>query len=456
MSVIRKIAAEIAHDALFGDIDAEATVEAVLRRIRPGGQELMFFRELAVGTVRRAITLDAIIAACSPVGLSEIEPRVLSALRVGAYELTFMEKESPCAAIDVMARTARYWSTRSYDYVRETLNAIAASAGPFLREKPRKADRRCVLQVGPSLWRVFKRRIFPDPRSSRGDYLSAIHSLPSWLVRRLAGQHGNSVERIAAALNSAPRNVLFANTLRNDTSQLADALAKQGLATEPGRSRDTLLSREDVNIESMPAYIHGRFGIADEFDIGAADFLRARLGERVCILRARACTMARIALAAGPESEVTVCAADENEAGLLAMEAARLGLRNTGIVVLDAYNAASVLDASYDRVFVEPPGSETGRMRRSAAARWRMKEKMLARLSQGQKSLLAAAIELCAAGGVTVYVTGSLLREENRDIVESVAEPLPHLKIADRSVLLPAVGGPEGGFRAKIIKFSTL
>jgi 16S rRNA (cytosine967-C5)-methyltransferase len=454
MSVIRKIAAEIVHDALFGDVDVEATVEAVLNRIRPAGKELSFFRELAVGSVRMAGTLDAIIGACSKAGLSGIEPRVLAALRVGAYELVFMEEASPCAAIDAMARTALFWSPRAGESVREILGLISESAGQLARKKPGKADGRFVLQVGHSLWRVFNRPVFPDPRKQRIEYVSAVCSLPLWLTRRLAGQHGDSLENIAAALNSPPRNVIFANTLQNKGPQLAGILAKQGIAAEPGKADGALLPRENLGVESVPAYMHGRFCVADEFDIDSADYLRARSGERICILRGRVQTMARIALACAPEGRVTVCAAGAAEAKSIALEAARLGLPNVSVVVLDAGEAACVLDASFDRVFVEAGSSGTGRLKRSAAARWRVKEEMLTSLTHEQKRLLSAAIELCAAGGIAVYVTGSLLREENEDVVASVVGSLPHLKVADRSTLPPRAGGPEGGFRARIVKFS--
>lgn len=455
MSVIRKIAAEIAHDAFFGDIEVEATVDAVLSRIRPTGKEQLFFRELAIGSVRMAAALDAVIGAYSQPGLCATEPRVLTALRVGAYELVFMEEASPCAAIDVMAQTSSYWSPGAAQSVRDTLNSISRGAGRLVRERPGKGSRRSVLQVGPSLWRVFDRPVLPDPQKHQIEYASAVSSLPPWLVRRLVEEHGDSLEGIAAALNSPPRNVIFANTLRHDGVRLAGILAKQGIATERGKSDETLLPRENAGLESIPAYIHGRFSVADQFDIDSADYLHARPGERICLLQGRAQTMARIALACAPEGLLTACTADVTEARLLALDAARLGLQNVNIVVLDTCEAAAVLDASFDRVFVEPASSGTGRLKRSAAARWRVKEEMLASLVREQKRLLSAAVELCAAGGVTVYATGSLLREENDSVVASVTGSLHHLKATDRSIQLPRDGGPDGGFRARIVKFST-
>lgn len=456
MSMIRKIAAEIAHNAFFGDINVKETVEAVLRRIRPEGQQLQFFRELAIGPVRRAATLDAIIDAYSNVKLSEFESRFISALRVGVYELTFMEDANPYAAIETMARTARQWNPGAYQPVRDTLTAVFEGAGRFISEKPKGADRRCILQVGPSLGRVFSRQVFPDPRKRRVDYLSAVYSLPSWLVKGLAKQYGDSFEDIAEASNSTPRDVIVANTLRNDMHQLADILAGQGVATERGQSNETLLSREDVNLENLPAYLHGRFSVADGFDIDAADYLHARCGERICILQGRAQTMVRIALAVSSEGSVTVCAASRAEAEKLILEAQRLCLKNVGVVVLDVCEAASVLDASFDRVFVESPGSETGCLRRKVETRWRIEEEMLSSIVGHQKSLLTAAVELCAAGGVVTYITGSMLPEENNEIVDSVVGPLQHLKTADTITVLPRVDGSDGGFRARIVKFSTL
>ncbi len=453
MSELRKIAAEIAYSAVFGDAQVEPALESVLRHRRPGHAQSEFFRRLVLGAVQRAGTLDAIIEAHSRVAFKEIEPRVLTPLRVGTYEIVFMEQASPYAAIDVMARMASDWSPRAYSFARGMLHGIWKSAGKLVRERPRGTLRR-LLQVGKSLWRRFDRDIFPDPQARRAEYLCAVYSLPLWLVEKLLNQYGDRAEKIVAGcIGSAPAT-MQANLLKGNPGELADTLARQGLSVERGRQKWTFLAREKVDLASVPAYLHGYFIPADEFDVAAVSFLNPRPGERICVLAGSAQTTAQIAQLTAPDGRVTACARSWEEARSVLAEKERLGLDNLDVVAREAGQGPSVLSASFDRVFVEPASTRVGKLRRNAAARWRLKEERLSHLVENQKLALQSAIELCAGGGIAVYVTSSLLQEENDAVIEAVAGRMQHVKVVEREVRFPLPGGPDGGFMAKAAKLS--
>lgn len=455
MSEIRRIALELVHSAMFGDLDVERAVGNVLLRMRPEHARRQLFRALAVGTVQRAATLDAIIRAYSRVAFPEIGPDTLTALRLGTYELVFLDCSSPHAAIEVAAQRVRDLGLREYSYVRKTLNEVWKGAGRLLRENPRKeAGPRALLKIGDSLWRRFDRDVFDSPERRRIQYLAAVYSLPVWLAEKLAAQYGDSAERImAGCIGKAPATMLT-NTLKNSPEELIETLASQGLSVERVTEDQALVAREAVNLTSMAAYQHGRLSILDEFDIYAVNYLGPLPGERVCVLGGSAEIMAQAAQMAFPDGHVVGCVADLEQARRLNDEKRRLGLENLLTVVLETAEAPEVLHASFDRVFVEPPNSGTGRLRRQAAARWRIEPDKLPVIVEDGKRALQSAVELCAAGGITVYKTSSLLSEENGAVVDDVCGQMQHLRIIERNTVFPVPAGRDGGFIAKIAKLN--
>ncbi len=455
MSHIRKIAAEIVYSATFAHAEVEPAIQSVLCHLRPEHAQAMLFTQLALGTVQRAATLDSIIEAYSSVEFSRIEPRVLTALRAGAYEIVFLPESAPLAAMGVMAQTVRHWSPRACSFARSLLDAVWKGAGNFLHQQPPRENPRRLLQVGKSLWRRFDRDVFPDPRTRRAEYLAAVYSLPLWLTEKLLNQHGRLAEKIMSGCIGGASLTVVPNSLMTTAGELTRTLARQGLSVERGARAHILVAREKVDITSLPAYLYGLLTVMDEFDIAAIDCLNPRPGERVCVLQGRPQTMARIAQLVAPDGCVTGCVQNRPEVRAVAAQIRRLRLRNLHVVALDVSEGPSVLNASFDRVFVEPPSTGAGRLRRRAVARWRLKDSSTFEFTRGQELALQSAIDLCAAGGITVYTTSSLLREENEDVVQAVTLPMPYVKLLESGTRFPAPGGPDGGFTAKIAKLNT-
>lgn len=452
MSKLRKIAAEIAYNAIFGNEDVEPAVESVLRRVRPDYRKSLYFRRLATGAVRRAATLDAIAGNFSDIALREVEPRALSALRVGLYEIVFMERGAPFAAVTETSEYVKHWSPNAFPFVKDILHSVRQHVGAFVSDEPGDRDFRRVLPVRQSLWRRFNRDILPDPEHHLRDYLAAAYSFPIWLADRLLRQHDRAARNIMAACNQPAPVTIRANLVKNSREELCEILASQGLSTEPGTQPQALIAREMVDAASTAAFAHGRFSIEDEFDIAAVNSLGARPGEHVCVLQGGAQTLTHIAESVTPGGHVLGCV--QGQARAAVAEAQRLGLANLEMVVADPAEAPSLLNSSFDRVFVEPPSTRTARFASLAGARWRIEKDSLPELVERQKMLLGAALELCAAGGVLVYATLSILPEENEEVVEAVVAGMSHLKVLDRRSQLPTLSAPAAGFTAKIAKLN--
>jgi 16S rRNA (cytosine967-C5)-methyltransferase len=106
-------------------------------------------------------------------------------------------------------------------------------------------------------------------------------------------------------------------------------------------------------------------------------------------------------------------------------------------------------NAEFDRVLVDAPCSNTGVLRRRVDLRWRIEEKEIARLAALQEKLLATAARLTRPGGVLVYSTCSLEREENERVVERFSGQHPEFTLETTRSTFPPRDGVDGAFVAR-------
>lgn len=105
--------------------------------------------------------------------------------------------------------------------------------------------------------------------------------------------------------------------------------------------------------------------------------------------------------------------------------------------------------SSYDLIILDAPCSNSGVLNKRPEARWRLNEKSVADHSQLQKELLGRALDLMTEGGHVIYLTCSIISEENEKVVEEVIHSKQAKLVASKKVL-PEKGGIDGGFAALI------
>jgi 16S rRNA (cytosine967-C5)-methyltransferase len=260
-------------------------------------------------------------------------------------------------------------------------------------------------------------------------------SLPDWLAARLAADWGDEAEALALALNRRAPMTVRANLLIGERDALAAELARDRIATLPGRWCDTALHLESrTNLFALAAFTRGAMEAQDE-------------GSQLLADLAAACT--RSAAGSPPGLVVDLCA---GAGGKTLAIAARLGNRgrilSTDIdarkldelrrrarrarvscaqtVHLDGGRWPPSLDAlrgKADVVLVDAPCSGIGALRRNPEARWRLREADLAGFAERQQEILGGARHLLAPGGRLVYATCTLLAIENADVVATVVGP---------------------------------
>lgn len=277
------------------------------------------------------------------------------------------------------------------------------------------------------------------PAAARGNY-------PDWLEPHLRAALGRDLEREMAALQEEAQLDLRVNRLKTDREAARAALAREGV--EAARTRLSPLGLrvfERVPLATLDAFRGGLIEVQDEGSQLAALLVDARPGMRVADFCAGAGGKT-LALAAAMENRGHLVACDTVARRL---ERATERLRRAGAGIVQRMPLASARDpwvkrhrAGFDRVLVDAPCTGTGTWRRNPDAKWRLAPADLAELVTLQADILDSAQRLVRPGGRLVYVTCSLLQEENEAQIERFLAAHPEfalLPIAD--VWRDTVGG---------------
>ena len=256
---------------------------------------------------------------------------------------------------------------------------------------------------------------------------------PDWLLPSLRARFGGDFAREMKALGEAAAVDLRANTLKAGRDAVRKALAAEGVTTVP-----TSLSPWGLRVEGRPnlpataAFKNGLVEIQDEGSQLAALLVGAKPGMRVCDFCAGAGGKS-LAIAAAMENKGHVVACDVSGPRL---EGATKRLRRAGVHNVERRHLENERDTwvkrhagAFDRVLIDAPCSGTGTWRRNPDARWTLTPQDILELRALQARILGSASRLVKPGGRLVYVTCSLLPEENESQVEAFVAAAPEFRI---------------------------
>ncbi len=414
--------------------------------------------ELVYGVLRRRLTLDCVIAAFSRQPISEIESDCLQALRLGVYQVLFLDGIPPHAAVSeaVEALGSRHPGARGFvnGILRAMLREVNKTDAALDRggASPRK---RLPLSEGKVAF--FSREVFIHPDENRALYLAQVHSLPAFLVERWLKRHDRAVvEGILLAANARPRVSARVNRLRIDREGLVRRLQSEGLAAGAGQADEAiLLDASPLEAVRSAAFSEGLFYLQDEAAMKVARALEPKPGERILDLCAapggKATHLAE--LAAG-QAEIVAVDRDPERLERVAENCARLGNRGVVPLAFDpvAHDPATALPEPlrqpFDAVLADVPCSNTGVLARRPEVRWRVSLDAIRGLAEQGHGLLARALSFVKPGGRLAFSTCSLEEEENGGVVSRVLVANPGLRLLRQEETIPAPGGPDGGYLA--------
>jgi len=286
----------------------------------------------------------------------------------------------------------------------------------------------------------------PEPERSGVQY-----GLPSWFAARLIEQRGaGDAGALMGALGEQAPITLRANRLVATPERLAGALADRGIAVSPGRwAPDALLLLKRLNANAIPEFKSGWFEMQDEGSQLLSTLLDPHPNWNVFDACAGAGGKA-LHMAAIMKGRGAITAHDVNERRLMEIRPRmrRSGAQNIRVMSHDLYlEREAQLAGKYDAVMIDAPCSGAGVLRRNPGARLGFDEGMVARLVALQGEILRDYARLVKPGGLLLYATCSLLREENEEQVERFMADAPGWSI-ERAPAPEEMITPEGFFRS--------
>ena len=346
------------------------------------GADRALLSQLVSGVTERRITLDYIIQRFSKAPLSKLDTDALCLLRMGIYQLRYLDRIPQHAAVNETVNLAR---SRSRGFI----NAVLRS---YLRTDEIKF-----------------------PQKPDAERLSVAFSAPRELCERLISVYGaKATEDILSSYLEATALTLRTNTLRTTREELINVLGEGGFECAP-----TETSPFGIRVfgSGLPTAIAGGLCfVQDEASQIASLVLDPHEGDS--ILDACACPGGKsfsAALLMNNKGSVTSCDLHASKLPLISSGAERLGI--TIINTEERDSSITREDAEFDRIICDVPCSGLGVAAKKTEIKYRPLAKN-AELPPLQYSILCAVSQLLKIGGTLIYSTCTILPEENENIVE--------------------------------------
>lgn len=350
--------------------------------------------ELVYGVQRRRSRLDAIIGRCLAKPQQKLDPTVRDILRIGLYQLLFLDRIPASAAVDQAVIQAK----------------------------------KCAGAKAPSLVNAILRRVIrekdkmdPPPGPDAGE-LAIYHSHPPWLVKRWLGEFGyDTTIRVMEMNNSRASLVIRVNRLKTTPEKLLLLMAGERIEAYPVNPQPDALNLRSAGrpVDSLPGFKEGLFSVQDSASQLVAPLLLPRRGDR--ILDACAAPGGKTAhLAALMGNELDLVATDAVGSRLREMQRnlERLAVTCVTAVEGDATNREFIRSlGTFDRILLDAPCSNLGVLRHNPEARYRIRPRDPASIAASQSQMLEAVATALKPGGMIVYSVCTVTREETTEVV---------------------------------------
>ncbi|MBL8070039.1 MAG: 16S rRNA (cytosine(967)-C(5))-methyltransferase RsmB [Nitrospira sp.] len=387
-----------------------------------------FMVELVRGVLRYRATLDWRLGLLSDRRITKLPTLVQTILRLGAYQLLYLDRVPDSAAVNESVQMTKQQSRRLGRDWSGFVNAVL----------------RALLRSPEPAW--------PDAGSDPVVALAVRYSCPAWLVERWCRRLGaERAEVLCRASVEAPPLTLRVNTLRTSRSALlADLAAAQVEANPTSVSEVGIQLSRSCAVIDLPGYVEGRFYVEDEAGQLIPLLLDVQPGQRVL----DAC-----AAPGGKATHLAALMANQGEIVAVDRVSTRLDLvmancRRLGVKILTplagdlrALVGAEIashpmLSRPFDRILLDAPCSGLGVLRRHPEGKWYKTPESIAQHRRMQVELLAVTSRLLRPGGVLVYSACSIEPEETESIIDEFCQAHHQFRRESIAPWLPPAGLP--------------
>lgn len=358
-----------------------------------------FISEMVLGTLRWQGRLDAIIQKASKSREKKLDSRLLRLLRLGAYQILFMNRVPDSAAVNESVRLAKaaFKDGKIAGFVNALLRFIARHKG---------------------------QEDFPSFQDHPVDHIAQVFSHPRWLVERWVTEFGPEMaKKLCAANNRRPPFTVRTNTLRISREDLREQFSASGISSIPTQfSPEGLILAKSPLLVEAGLFQEGMFFIQDEASQIIPHLLAPQPGQRVLdACAAPGGKTTHLAQLMQDRGEILALDLRVSKIRLIQENCTRLGISIVRAKQGDASRPlSSPPDYLFDRILVDAPCTGLGILHRNPEAKWRREPEDILRLQQLQGKLLDNVSSRLKPGGILVYSTCTMTREENESVVVSL------------------------------------
>jgi len=408
-------------DSAYSNIE----INVQIRRHEPDSPA--FVRELVYGVLENKLYLDYLLDQLINKGLKSLKPPALTVLRMGLYQLIYMDSVPEYAAVDESVKLARRVCFGQVGLI----NAVLRN---YMRKKDQLKE--------------------PDDEKDPDMRLKYQYSFDPWIVDLWNQQYGP--ERAAEIMESSkgkPPIYIRVNHLKISTATLAERLKASGIGVQDYDKSERVLIVEGREVLALPEYKEGLFSIQDAASVLAIEALAPKKDDVI------------IDVCAAPGGKSLACAEMmgnvgriigfdlyDNKLKRLRSEAARLGADIIETQVFDAMKVNKEFIGVADRVICDVPCTGLGVIRRKPEIKFKVVSNSGRDLAKKQLAILEASANYLKAGGFLMYSTCTINSIENKDVIGKFLNKHKNFDLIRSRQLLPTSDGTDGFYYCKMKK----
>lgn len=413
---------------------ADAALAAELKRGNLSAADAALTSRIVYGVLQNSMLLDHYLGAYCTQRLDHLQQPLPDILRIGAYQILFLDKVPDSAAVNESVELAK----------ASKRGAAAGLVNAVLRKLSQSKDKL------PTL---------PQDGIKR---LSIETSHPKWLTARMVALLGKEdAEALLRGNNEIAPVTVQINPLKTTAGQLMEELSGEGIDAKPHQWVPDCLELTGVgDLTTLPAFYRGEFTVQD----AAARLvsLVAGIKPKMRVLDVCAAPGGKsfsAAFAMRNDGAIVACDLHENKLKRIRDGAERLGITCIETVAADGREFRSAWQDGFDVVLCDVPCSGLGIIRKKPDIRYK-NPAALAGLPEIQGAILANVARYVRPGGVLVYSTCTVLPEENEAVTDAFLREyagfsyetfeLPFLRAEGRITLWPQRYGTDGFYICKL------
>ena len=368
-------------------------------------KDIGLISEIVYGTTTWRLTIDEIIKKYSKIKLNKISVWILNILRIGIYQIIFLDKIPKSAAVNEGVNLAkRYGHKSSANFV----NAIL--------RKVEKKDYEEFSDIKNDIERISKQ-----------------YSMPTWIIEELLQEmYIFKVEEICKYSNVKPKINIRINKLKTNKQELEENLKNENIKYTEGKINDFLVIEKMKNIENMDLFQKGYFTVQDEMAGLISIVLDPKEGENILdCCSAPGGKTTYIAELIKNNGVIDAWDIHEHRVKLVKENANRLGITCINTKVQDATIYNEEYENKYDKILLDVPCLGLGVLKRKPDIKWKRKKEDVEEINKLQMQILNTCSKYLKKGGELIYSTCSILKKENEDIIQMFIENNPNFEIVD-------------------------